>query len=361
MKSIADLYKGLHKIPEPGFKEFKTREFILNNIPNGFKVYRVAKTGILVCWYGNRKHKNIEIGLRADMDGLPIEEETGLKYKSLHSGYMHACGHDAHMALLIKTMYLVKSENINRNILFIFQPAEEGPGGANHILKSKKFKKLIPKYIFALHIQPNLESGKIGLRKGPFLAATSEFKISIYGKEAHAISRSKCDAVLGLTELIYIIKNKYNNDKYIVHFGSIKGGKKANIVADFSQTKGTIRTFSNKDMIKIKKYLQDTIKNISNKRGLRFKIDYISEYPVLINNKKLVNRIKQFSNNIVELSTFFYGEDFAYFLNEIPGVFAFLGVKNKKSSGDLHTPNLKFDIKNLDFGVKYYMDIIKNI
>lgn len=362
---ILDFYKTLHQLPESGLCEIETSKYILetlSKIPE-LKISKVSKTGILAFLKGTI---NTIIGFRADMDGLPLIEKTDLPYRSKHKGMMHACGHDGHMAILLEFIFEIVKIKKRPDILFIFQPAEEGPGGAEIIFKSKEFKEHLPDKIFGLHVFPGLEAGKAGCCYGPFMAGTREFNLKIIGKEAHAASNTEKNALLAGTELINNVKIRINKEihaEHIFHFGQFLSGIKANVVASNALITGTMRAFDENTLNNMMLIFDEEIKSICKKRNLLYELEYPSAYPVLINHKKETEYVKcsieDSGLSFQELKKFYFGEDFAYFLKNIPGAFFFLGVNDNECQGSLHTDNFCFDPHHLEKGVKIFHSLIK--
>ncbi|MFB0918780.1 MAG: M20 family metallopeptidase, partial [Clostridiaceae bacterium] len=207
VNKITEFRKDLHRIPELGFKEFKTSEYIKNALVNmGYDPISIAGTGVAVYIKGI---SNETIAFRADMDGLAVSEETGLDYKSIHDGMMHACGHDGHMAMLLGLANALKDyKGFNKSILLIFQPAEEGPGGAKVIIEEGILGKYNVTEIYGIHLYPGLEEGTIGSRPGPLMARSGEFDIEIKGKSSHAgLPHKGRDALMAGADLVADFNN----------------------------------------------------------------------------------------------------------------------------------------------------------
>jgi len=364
IERLIDYYKRLHRIPETGFSEFETSEFIwniLSNVPS-LKLFKVAGTGILAFLKGNRKNR---IAFRTDMDGLPLIEKTGLPYASSKKGYMHACGHDGHMACMIEFINSAIKIKERPDILFIFQPAEEGPGGAEAIMESKEFNQYMPEMIFGFHVFPELPAGKVGCSPGAFMAGTKEFNLNFKGKEAHAASGTEKNSLLAGVECVWNIKKRIENEilnEHIFHFGEFISGKKANIVASDCFITGTMRAFEDETIILMTEILKKEAEKIAKKRDLKVEISFPSAYPVLKNHEKqfrlLQNCVENEGISFERIDKRYFGEDFAFFLKKIPGVFFFLGVGDKKCKGALHTDDFCFDPVHLIKGIDIFMSIV---
>ncbi|MBN8199399.1 MULTISPECIES: N-acetyldiaminopimelate deacetylase [Bacillaceae] len=335
------LRRELHKIPELGFREFKTQKLLLDylySLPQDYMEIKTWKTGIFVKISGRNPSRMI--GYRADIDGLPIIEETGLPFKSVHSEQMHACGHDFHMSIALGLITKFIEERINDDLLFIFQPAEEGPGGAEPMLKSEIMKDWKPDMIMALHIAPEYPVGTIALREGLLFANTSELFIDLKGKGGHAAyPHNTNDMVVAACTLVsqlqsIISRNIDPLDSAVVTIGKITGGTVQNIIAEKARLEGTIRTLSPESMKKVKSRIQALVKGIEVGYECEASIDYGSMYHQVYNEAALTNEFMEFARsstdiNVVECREAMTGEDFGYMLEEIPGFMFWLGVNSE--------------------------------
>ncbi|PAE25093.1 MULTISPECIES: N-acetyldiaminopimelate deacetylase [Bacillaceae] len=335
------LRRELHKIPELGFREFKTQQFLLDylySLPQDNLEIKTWKTGIFVKISGSNPSRMI--GYRADIDGLPITEETGLPFKSEHSEQMHACGHDFHMSIALGLITKFIEERINDDLLFIFQPAEEGPGGAEPMLKSDIMKEWKPDMILALHIAPEYPVGTIALREGLLFANTSELFIDLKGKGGHAAyPHNTNDMIVAACTLVsqlqsIISRNVDPLDSAVVTIGKITGGTVQNIIAEKARLEGTIRTLSPESMKKVKSRIQALVKGIEVGYECEASIDYGSMYHQVYNEEILTREFMEFVRSstdisVVECREAMTGEDFGYMLEEIPGFMFWLGVDSE--------------------------------
>lgn len=363
MKELIADYKALHRIPEPGFREEKTSDYIvevLNRI-KGLEICNVADTGVLAFLEGDSRI----LAFRADMDGLPITESTGLDYSSENKGYMHACGHDAHMAILLELARKRADLKKGPSLLFIFQPAEEGPGGAEPVMQTEFFRKHTPEMIFGLHVHPDVAQGTIGSRKGAFFAGISEFHISMTGACKHAATKSRKNALHGCVSAIDNALEKASmeiKDNYLFHFGRFNSGIRENIIAPDAKTSGTLRALNPDVKVKLKHILEESFKQTASERDLELSLIYEMDYPVLTNHEKAIELLnetaKELNIEFIELDPYVYGEDFSFFLEKIPGAFFILGVGSDKSQGNLHTEDFCFDPEALLTGVQIFDGLI---
>lgn len=340
MNDFIQIRRQLHQIPESGFNETKTQTLLLdyiNKLPQTHLTITTWKTGLLVKVKGSLSRKMI--AYRADMDGLPMKEETNLAYQSKHQGFMHACGHDFHMSIALGVLEFFSTEQPKDDLLFIFQPAEEGPGGAKPMLESEEFNKYKPDMMIGLHIAPEYPVGTIATRKGLLFANTSELFIDFHGKGGHAAyPHTANDMVVAashfVTQLQSIVSRNIDPlDSAVVTIGKITGGTKQNIIADSSRVEGTIRTLSLKSMEKIKSRIQSMVSGIESSFECRAKIDFGANYCQVYNEHKLTEEFMIFANEranteIIECKEAMTGEDFGYFLEKIPGFMFWLGVED---------------------------------
>ncbi|KFZ40729.1 MULTISPECIES: N-acetyldiaminopimelate deacetylase [Thermoactinomyces] len=345
-----ELRHQLHQIPEPGFQEFKTQKHLLNyleTLPKHRRIIRTWKTGILVKVPGKNPKKCI--GYRTDMDGLPMEEQTSYPFRSLHEGYMHACGHDMHMAIALGILTHFVHHETDDDLLFIFQPAEEGPGGAWPMLQSPEFNEWRPDVIFALHVAPEYPVGTIALRPGLLFANTSELFIDLHGTGGHAARPHLAnDMVIACAQLVQqlqtvVSRNLDPLDAAIITIGKIEAGTKQNIIAGHARLEGTIRTKSIESMNLVKNRIRELVRGIETGFQCRADIDWGCNYCQVYNDEKWTKSFMEFVNRhtpyeLVQCDESMAGEDFGYFLNEIPGFMFWLGVETPYG---LHHPKME--------------------
>lgn len=356
-----NIRRSLHQIPEKGFEEFKTQRFLLDYIAK-LDAARLEietwRTGILVKVKGLNPTQMI--GYRTDMDGLPIPEETSYEFKSVHPGYMHACGHDFHMSISLGILTYFVENPIQDDLLFIFQPAEEGPGGAKPMLESGILEKWKPDLLIALHIAPEYPVGTIATREGILFANTSELFIDLVGKGGHAAYPHLAnDMVVAASHLVtqlqtIVARNLDPLDSGVVTIGKIEGGTKQNIIAEKARIEGTIRTLSLGSMQKIKARLESLVKGIETGFDCSAAIDYGSNYCQVYNHEQLAREFmdwvkEQRSVNLIECREAMTGEDFGYFLAEIPGFMFWLGVDTPFG---LHHAKLEPDESAIDVAIQ---------
>jgi N-acetyldiaminopimelate deacetylase len=332
--------RELHKIPELGFQEFKTQRFLLNYLealPQERLSIKTWKTGIFAKVHGTNPTKRI--GYRTDIDGLPITEETGYAFQSEHEGLMHACGHDVHMSIALGVLTHFVHHPVQDDLLFIFQPAEEGPGGAEPMLASEIMQEWKPDMIMALHIAPEYPVGTIAVREGLLFANTSELFIDLKGKGGHAAyPHTTNDMVVAACSLVnqlqtIVSRNVDPLDSAVITIGKITGGTVQNIIAERARLEGTIRTLSPESMVRVKERIEALVKGIEVGYQCETRIDYGCMYHQVYNHHEMTREFMNFVQNetdvkLIECKEAMTGEDFGYMLKEIPGFMFWLGVQS---------------------------------
>ncbi|MEP0829544.1 MAG: amidohydrolase [bacterium] len=358
--------RHLHQFPELSDKEFETTRFIRKELtPRGIKFLPLRlKTGAAGIINGRQ---SLAVGVRADIDALPILEKTRLPFRSRHQGVMHACGHDAHTAILMGTSIILQRlrSKIPGAVKLIFQPAEEmPPGGADAMIKAGILKNPDVKIIFALHVDPTLPTGEIGLRDGPTMASVTDFDITVYGLGGHAARpHLGVDAVAVAAELVSSMQKIVSRETdplepVVITFGTINGGTARNVIADKVVLRATARTLSSSSLRRLPGLIRRSVDGICRARGAKYEIDFIAGYPVL-SNDPAVNRIYQecyrelFGNRKIALvPQVMGGEDFAYYLQMTAGAMFRLGVRNNKLGANKpwHASDFMIDERGIFYG-----------
>ncbi|MDR2833950.1 MAG: amidohydrolase [Streptococcaceae bacterium] len=361
MIELLEKYRtDLHQIPELGFKEFKTKDYIMEQI-KGYdcEINEVGETG-LVLYFGNEQKKTI--AFRTDIDALPIIEENDIWYKSKHKGRMHACGHDGHMAMmLVFCKYLNENKSkLDKNVCIIFQPSEENRAGAHTILKSGLWEKYRSEAIFGMHLWPGLSAGEVFSKPNEMMSQGSETNITIHGKSAHIASYQKgIDALeIACRYLLDVYKFERSISPTIdrlVRFGVMNSGTARNIVSDKTELLGTIRTFSNSAHKSIKYGIHQIADRYEEQYGVKFDFKYYDGYETVINDEELFNRLQpKLQVNILEKPVM-QSEDFSVYRHHEKEIFFFLGVGDVPN---LHNPHFNFDMKILQKGVEFWQKLL---
>ena len=367
LQEIIEIRRHIHKHPELSFQEHETSAYIksvLRKWQISFKE-NIADTGIVILLKGNNPDKKC-VGLRADFDALPIQEENEVEYCSKNNGIMHACGHDVHTASLLgvlKILNMLKSD-LEGTIKFIFQPAEERlPGGAQQMIKEGVLKNPKVKNMFGQHVFPDLQVGKVGFKAGMYMASTDELHITITGKGGHAALPEKNKNPIKVTsKLISDLYDYFDTQKEIpsvFSIGFIEGNGSTNVVPDKVRMMGTLRAM-NEDW---RKNAHDKMLVISDilakKYNVEIDFDIQKGYPFLANDipltEKVIESAKQYlgEENVVLLPIRMTAEDFSYFTKEVPSCFYRLGTANKQKGivHGLHTSKFDIDENSLEIGM----------
>jgi len=354
---VQTYYEALHRIPEISEKEYKTSEYIFNALKTmGYSPIKTADTGVYADIVSNENASWIVF--RADIDALPIQEETALPYISTHAGFMHACGHDAHSAILLEAARILKNENVQQNIRFLFQPAEETTTGAAKMIKSG----VLPENTaacFALHVWPGVPKGHLTTTTGAMMASSDVFRIHIHGKSVHCAQRaSGKDALHTAAEIasgIYRLSEELEAKKTLLFLGSMHSGKAHNIVPDTAELYGTLRTYSVEEQMRCKELLENTCRAIAEKHGTTANIVWEGGCPPVCNDTKVVEALQKI---VPELSTdaarTYAGEDFAEYLQLTPGALFWLGIGD---TPPLHSINFFVPTEVLPIGVSLWKNI----
>lgn len=352
----------LHQIPELGFEEKKTQEYILNHIKGYDCKIETIKTGILCFFNNNKEHTE---AFRCDMDALPIEEKNDVFYKSKTKGLMHACGHDGHMAMILGLIdYLNENyKNYDRNFLLIFQPSEEENCGAKTILASDFIKKYNVTCLFGFHLWPGLELGKVYSKPLELMAKSAEVNIRIIGKASHVanyengIDALKCGAYY--LQDIYKLEEQIDKKYFrLLKCGKMNAGKARNIIADECNLYITLRAYQNEIFNYLKESLFIIAKDYEINYGVKFEFTINEGYDAVINSKKLFDKVfnhlkKKNLDGLLNIldKPVLQAEDFGVYTSHVPSVFFFLGVGNTKP---LHNELFDFDMNVLNKGLDFY-------
>ena len=381
--------RHLHQYPELSNREFETAKYVAKHLLSlGLEVQTgVAHTGVVAKLKGGKKGPLI--ALRADMDALPVKEQVDLpfastqttEYKGNTVGVMHACGHDNHVAILMAAAEsLVKiKDQLAGDILFVFQPAEEGApdgeeGGAELMLKEGLFKEK-PEAVFGLHVTSSLNTGQIGFREGPLMASADKFTITVKGRQTHG-SRpwNGVDPIVASSQIIMatqtIASRQVDVTKApsVVSFGAINGGVRNNIIPDEVEMVGTIRTFDQEMRADIKKRLAKTAEMVAESGGAEAHVHIDHGYPVTVNDVELTKKMTPTlagvvgKENLITTPLITGAEDFSYYALETPGMFFFLGVTPKGQDAvtapSNHSPHFFADEKALQLGVNAMTQLV---
>ncbi len=372
--SIFEWRRDFHQYPELSFQEFRTADLIAKELKSmGLEPKpNIGKTGIIAdLIFGDGPM----IALRADMDALPIQETSGLSFASKNDGIMHACGHDGHMAMLLATAkVLTQKKNLyNGKVRFIFQPAEEGGGGARYMIKDSCLEQVDE--IYGMHVWNYQPVGEVGVKDGPVMAAADMFDIHIRGIGGHgAAPQGTVDSIIVASHLIQsfqtiVSRNTNPLDSTVVSIGKINGGHNFNIIADEVTLSGTARAYTEKNRNLIKNRMHEIILGIEKTYNAKIVFSYKDGYPPTINHTDPTKKVLRAAQKVVgDRAGLPYlsmgGEDFAYYLQKKPGCFFFVGsAPNEKALFETphHCSHFDMDEKALLIGSSIYLNLLDEI
>ena len=386
LNTIIDLRHQIHQYPELGNREFKTAKLVAEHLRSlGIEVETdIAYTGVVGVLKGNKPGPVVAV--RADMDALPVTEETDLPFKSTvkttyldkEVGVMHACGHDIHTSVQLGVASVLASmkRSLPGTVKFIFQPAEEGPppgeeGGAELMLKEGVFDNPKPSAVFGLHTHAALAVGELGLTIGPAMAAVDQFIITIKGKQSHgAYPHKSVDPIIMATEVVTAFQTIRSRslsplEPSVVTVGIIRGGERFNIIPEEVHLEGTVRTYDPEVQDMVEKRMNEILKGITLAYGGSFELNYERGTPATINNpelcKQMIPTLERVvgKDNLKMMDPVMGGEDFAIFANEVPGIYYRLGVvKPGTTSGWIHTPTFRADDSCLEVGIRAMSNLV---
>lgn len=372
VEELRQMRRDLHKIPELGLKEYKTSAYIREKLES-FGITELEtwlETGVVAVIRG--KGKKEAVAFRADMDALPVTEQTGCDFTSEHVGCMHACGHDGHVTVLLGfAKYLQEhKDELENDVVLIFQPAEEGPGGAQLLVDAGLFEKHPVRCIIGCHIFPQVPQWKVACRKGAMMARNGEVDVHIYGESAHgAQPQLGHDAVLAAGAVItglhtILSRNVSPLDSGVLTFGAIHGGEACNIIAKEVKLEGTMRAFSDEAYETMTKRVQEVASGIAAGYGCKGEAVFRHMYRVVDNDPKLVELLQEVAGDAYEETPpYMLAEDFSLYLQKVPGMFFFLGSGNEENGyiHSLHSAQFQFDEEILALGVETYAKLLKKL
>ncbi|MBD2299472.1 M20 family metallopeptidase [Nostoc sp. FACHB-190] len=398
---LVEWRRRLHQQPELGFQEKLTAEFVASKLQAWGIEHQtgIAKTGIVATIKGTKlsthtsttsaalstsplsvKHSALStekvLAIRADMDALPIQELNEVPYKSQHDGIMHACGHDGHTAIALGTAYYLQQhrEDFAGTVKIIFQPAEEGPGGAEPMIAAGVLKNPDVDAIIGLHLWNNLPLGTVGVRAGALMAAVELFNCTILGKGGHgAIPHQTVDSIVVAAQIVnalqtIVARNVNPIDSAVVTVGALHAGTAHNVIADTANMKGTVRYFNPAFAGFFKQRIEQIIAGVCQSHGANYDLEYWSLYPPVINDAGIAELVRSIAEEVVETPVGIVpecqtmgGEDMSFFLQEVPGCYFFLGSANpeKDLAYPHHHPRFDFDETVLPMGVEIFIRCVE--
>ncbi len=368
--------RTIHANPELSYEEFKTADLVAEKLTEwGIPIIRgLGGTGVVgIISNGSSKRS---VGLRADMDALPLQELNEFAHKSINAGKMHACGHDGHTTMLLgAAYYLAKHKNFDGTVYVIFQPAEEGAAGAKRMIDDGLFEQCPMEAVFGMHNWPGSPAGTMGVISGPMMASSNEFELTIKGKGSHAAQpHLSIDPVMVAVQIAQswqtiVSRNKNPLDAGVLSITQIHSGSATNIVPDSASMIGTVRTFTLETLALIETRMEEIAQHTAAAFGANVEFSFKRNYPPLINHEQESNFALEVMEDIVgasgvlkKLEPTMGSEDFAFMLQEKPGCYVFIGNGdgNHRTPGhglgpcNLHNPSYDFNDELLPIGASYW-------
>jgi len=367
------LRRDIHRHPEIGFQEFRTSDLVAERLALwGYEVTRgLGGTGVV----GQLKRGNglRKLGLRADMDALPIQETTGLPHASSHAGLMHACGHDGHTAMLLAAAeYLATSAKFDGTLNLIFQPAEESLGGALKMMEDGLFDRFPCDAIFAMHNLPGFRAGQLLLREGATMASSENIQVHIEGKGGHgAMPHLSADPVVAGSAIVMALQSIVSRNVAPLHMavitvGSFQAGVANNVIPQSATLKLSVRALDRNVRELLKTRIVKVVELQAQSYGVTAHVEFVPGYPVLVNTLAETELAREVAlalvgeNNVVlQTEPLTASEDFAYMLDQVPGSYLFIGNGDVASGGHgacmVHNPNFDFEDRNIPVGAAFWV------
>jgi hippurate hydrolase len=358
----------LHAHPELGFEEHNTSEWVANKLTEyGYAVYRgLGGTGIVGCLKKGTGERSL--GLRADMDALPIQEETGLAYASTHPGKMHACGHDGHTASLLAAARHLSHTDFNGTLNLIFQPAEEGLGGARKMIEDGLFEKFPCDAVFAFHNMPGFPVGKFGVLPGKFMSSSDTVLITVHGQGGHGSMPHTCvDAAVVAAYIVVALqtivsRNVDPREMAVVSVGALHAGTISNVIAETAQLQLSVRAYSPAVRESLRERITTLVTQQAQTLGAQVSIEYKWRYPALNNDPAMT----EFATRIIcdwlgeealipNMSPLTGSEDFSFMLEACPGCYVVIGNGDGPDGCSVHNPRYNFNDQILPIAASYWV------
>jgi amidohydrolase len=373
---LVEWRRHLHQRPELGFQEQLTAEFVSQRLREWGIPHQtgIAKTGIVATIDSGKPGRVLAI--RADMDALPIQEENKVPYRSLHDGIMHACGHDGHTAIALGTAWYLSQHrhSFTGTVKIIFQPAEEGPGGAKPMIEAGVLRNPNVDAIIGLHLWNSLPIGTAGVRSGALMAATETFYCTIQGKGGHgAIPHQTVDSIVVAAQVVnalqtIVARNVSPLESAVVTVGKFHAGTAVNVIADTAEIGGTVRYFNPALGKLLPQRLEQIIAGVCASQGASYELKYKPLYPAVINDAAMAELVRSVAASAIEPPAGIVpecqtmgGEDMSFFLQEVPGCYFFLGSANLSMNLAYphHHPRFDFDETALGMGVEIFVRCVE--
>jgi hippurate hydrolase len=369
------LRRDIHQHPEIGFQEFRTSDLVAERLQSwGYEVTRgLGGTGVV--GQLKRGSSTRKLGLRADMDALPIQEATGLPHASCHAGLMHACGHDGHTAMLLAAAeHLAQHSVFDGTLNLIFQPAEESLGGARKMMEDGLFERFPCDAIFAMHNMPGFRPGQLLLREGATMASSENILVSIEGKGSHgAMPHLGADPVVAGSAIVMALQTVVSRNvpplqMAVITVGAFQSGVANNVIPQQATLKLSVRALDRGVRDMLRRRIVDLVELQAQSYGVTARVEFLPGYPVLVNTKEETALAREVAvdlvgadNVVLQTEPLTASEDFAYMLEEVPGSYLFIGNGDAENGGHgacmVHNPNYDFEDRNIPIGAAYWVQL----
>ena len=375
LAKLTEIRRDLHAHPELAFAEHRTAELIARHLEAaGIEVHRgLGKTGVVGVVRGGRSLR--AIGLRADMDALPMQERNEFAHRSVHEGCMHACGHDGHATMLLGAAEaLAARRDFDGTVYLIFQPAEEGEGGGLAMIEDGLFERFPMESVFGMHNWPGMPAGQFGVRSGPVMASADRFDIEVLGHGAHAamphLGADPVTAGAALVQAIQTIVSRTLDpiDSAVVSVTRFNAGEAYNVIPDRAQLGGTVRAFSEIVQDRVESALQRICDGVAAAFDVEVTLDYRRGYPPTINSPaeaaicaEVASELVGSVNVATDTRPSMGAEDFAYFLQRKPGCYVWIGNGEGEGGCMLHNPTYDFNDDIIATGVAYWVELVRKV
>jgi amidohydrolase len=369
LPDVVAVRRHMHTHPELSFQEFETSAYIQSKLTEWGIPFKnnIVKTGIVATIEGKNPQSKT-IALRADIDALPIVEENDVPYKSVNTGVMHACGHDAHTSSLMGAARILNTlkDNFDGTVRMLFQPGEERiPGGAKLMIEEGVLDNPRPHSILGQHVLPQLQAGKVGFKGGMFMASADEIYVTVHGKGGHgAMPHLAIDPVLIAAHIVVALQQVVSRRSNplvptVLTFGKVVANGSTNIIPNEVYMEGTFRTMNEEWRAKAHEIMKTTAESLAQSMGATCEFKILKGYPFLVNDEEVTNRARQGAieflgaENVVELESRMTAEDFAYYTQLMPACFYRLGTGNaaRNITSGIHTPTFDIDESSLETGM----------
>lgn len=364
--------RKIHTHPELGFEEFRTADFIAEKLETfGLEVHRgLASTGVVGTLRNGQPER--AIALRADIDALPMAEQTGLPYQSQNEGRMHACGHDGHTTMLLgAARYLSEHPEFDGSVYFIFQPAEEGGGGGDVMVREGLFERFPAQAVYGMHNEPGLPVGQFAIRSGSMMASADFFELTVTGTGSHAaMPHLGHDPIVAASQLVGALQSIPSRcitptDPVVLSVTRFHGGSADNVIPDNVVLGGTVRTLSEKARGMMETAIRQIADGVCRATGTRFELDYRIGFPVTVNHPdeteiaaNVAGALVGYEHVIRNMPPSMGAEDFAFMLNACPGAYICIGNGSTDGGRTLHSPYYDFNDEILPLGAAYWVALV---